>query len=95
MDTYFLALIPPSNPPEPASNIGNPAAIDRELFPWAQENGFIVFTHDLDLGAIHAATKADAPSVIQVRTQDTMPQKLSQKITHVVREYTDELANLT
>jgi len=32
-----------------------------------------VFTHDLDFGDILAATGAEAPSVIQVRTEDTTP----------------------
>ncbi len=40
---------------------------------WAKTNSHIVFTHDLDFGAILAATNAIAPSVIQVRTQDVMP----------------------
>lgn len=32
--------------------------------------GYVVFTHDLDFGDILAATNADDPSVIQVRTQN-------------------------
>jgi predicted nuclease of predicted toxin-antitoxin system len=73
------------------SDIGNPAASDTIIFQWAQKNGFIVFTHDLDFGAILAATKAEGPSVIQVRTQDTMPQKLSQKVIKVLNEYQEVL----
>ena len=40
---------------------------------WARTNGFIVFTHDLDFGAILAATQAESPSVIQVPTQNVLP----------------------
>ncbi|MCB0839965.1 MAG: DUF5615 family PIN-like protein [Bacteroidetes bacterium] len=72
-------------------NIGNPAAQDQEIFNWAKKHNLIVFTHDLDFGAILAATKADAPSVIQVRTQDTMPQNLSHKVIAIIREYEEVL----
>lgn len=52
------------------STIGNPSAPDTEIMEWALNNAHIVFTHDLDFGAILSATQANAPSVIQVRTQD-------------------------
>lgn len=51
------------------SNVGMPAASDREILGWARSHGHIVFTHDLDFGAILAATGANAPSVVQLRTQ--------------------------
>ena len=41
-------------------------------------NGYVVFTHDLDFGAILAVTHAQGPSVIQVRTQDVTPGHLEQ-----------------
>ena len=34
------------------SSIGDPGAPDREIMTWAKANGHIVFTHDLDFGAI-------------------------------------------
>lgn len=40
---------------------------------WAQKNDYIVFTHDLDFGAILFATQALAPSVIQIRHPDVRP----------------------
>lgn len=49
------------------SAVGEPGALDRVILSWARENEYVVFTHDLDFGAILAATNADAPSVIQVR----------------------------
>lgn len=51
------------------SEIGASSAYDQELMAWAKSNGYIVLTHDLDFGAILAATNADAPSVIQLRFQ--------------------------
>lgn len=49
-------------------HLGAHNATDSELFTWARENKFIVFTHDLDFGAMLAATKAESPSVFQIRT---------------------------
>ncbi len=48
------------------STVGPQNAPDAELLEWAKVRGFVVFTHDLDFGAILAATGADAPSVIQL-----------------------------
>lgn len=73
------------------SQIGNPRASDTEIFDYAKAKGFIVFTHDLDFGAILAATNADAPSVVQARTQDTMPNVLGPKVLQAVRQFQDSL----
>jgi predicted nuclease of predicted toxin-antitoxin system len=59
------------------SSIGQPDAPDHEIFNYARSNGHVIFTHDLDFGTILAATKADCPSVIQVRTQDVTPAHLN------------------
>jgi predicted nuclease of predicted toxin-antitoxin system len=48
-------------------------APDDIIVSWARENGYIVFTHDLDFGVLLAWTRAESPSVIQVRTQDVFP----------------------
>ncbi|MEM9540068.1 MAG: DUF5615 family PIN-like protein [Cyanobacteria bacterium P01_E01_bin.42] len=57
-------------------SIGNPEAKDREIMDWASVNQYIVFTHDLDFGVLLAATRASKPSVIQVRTQNVLPDYL-------------------
>jgi len=59
------------------SSIGSPSAKDSEIMRWALEEGYIVFTHDLDFGHILAATAADSPSVLQIRTQDPTPEHCS------------------
>lgn len=70
------------------SAVGERGAADSELVAWARESGFVVFTHDLDFGAILAASAgATAPSVIQVRGQDVMPQTLGPAIVAVLRDY--------
>jgi len=59
---------------------------------WARRNGHVVFTHDLDFGTLLALTKATAPSVIQVRTQDVMPAALEAMIASLLRTYEGVLA---
>lgn len=61
-------------------SIGAQHAPDTEIMAWAKKNAFIVFTHDLDFGAILAATKASSPSVFQVRTQDIMPSAIASRV---------------
>lgn len=55
------------------SDIGRQDALDSEIMGWAKEGGYVVFTHDLDFGDILAATNAEGPSVIQLRTQNINP----------------------
>jgi predicted nuclease of predicted toxin-antitoxin system len=40
---------------------------------YASAYGLVVFTHDLDFGALPANRKTRQSSVIQIRTQDTLP----------------------
>ncbi len=69
------------------TRIGAANAPDSEIMLWAKTNGYIVFTHDLDFGAILAATQTNAPSVIQIRTQDVTPAALGKTVFSAVRQY--------
>ena len=73
------------------SSIGSPRAKDREIMAWARERQQVVFTHDLDFGAILAATGADLPSVLQVRTQDPTPEHCGQMILDTLQRYAEAL----
>jgi predicted nuclease of predicted toxin-antitoxin system len=75
------------------SAIGDPRAPDREIFDWSRENGYVVFTNDLDFGAILAATQAEAPSVIQIRGQDILPEQISSSVINALRKYEPLLVN--
>jgi predicted nuclease of predicted toxin-antitoxin system len=68
------------------STVGDPRATDRTIMNWARSNGYVVFTHDLDFGSLLAATQAQAPSVIQVRTQDVLPAHLGSVVVEVLRQ---------
>jgi predicted nuclease of predicted toxin-antitoxin system len=58
------------------AEVGPANAPDTGIMGWARDNGHVVFTHDLDFGAILHATGAKAPSVIQFREQDVRPETL-------------------
>ena len=57
-------------------DVGPANAPDTEIMAWAREHGYVVFTHDLDFGALLHATGAVAPSVIQFREDDVRPEIL-------------------
>jgi predicted nuclease of predicted toxin-antitoxin system len=73
------------------TQIGDPKAPDSEIFSWAQQNNYIVFTHDLDFGAILAATNANSPSVVQIRTQDVTPGIQSQRLIEAMKMHENYL----
>jgi predicted nuclease of predicted toxin-antitoxin system len=73
------------------SAIGKAGASDREIPSWALQNRHVVFTHDLDFGAILAATDADSPSVLQIRTQEPTPDQCAPVVVDVLARYAAEL----
>jgi predicted nuclease of predicted toxin-antitoxin system len=68
------------------STTGDPTALDQEILAWASSRSAIVLTQDLDFGAILAATRADAPSVVLLRTQDAMPDVMGARLIRVLQE---------
>lgn len=73
------------------SAVGSPQAPDAELMAWAAEGRFVVFTHDLDFGVLLAVTGAVAPSVLQVRIQDPLPEVIGRDVVRVLRLRSDLL----
>jgi predicted nuclease of predicted toxin-antitoxin system len=69
------------------SEVGNPKAKDREILAWARENQFVVFTHDLDFGHLLALTHAAGPSVIQVRSEDVLPESIGDVVLRALRQH--------
>lgn len=67
------------------SVVGNPSAPDTEIMRFARDHGYVVFTHDLDFGAILATTNANGPSVVQVRTQDVLSEDTMHLIVRILR----------
>jgi len=73
------------------SKVGSPTASDREIMVWARENGYIVFTHDLDFSALLATTQREGPSVIQIRTQNVLPEGIGTLVNTALKQYQREL----
>ena len=67
------------------SNIGAADASDEEIIIYAQNNGYAVFTHDLDFSTILAITHSDKPSVIQIRTGDISPLNSAQLVINAIQ----------
>lgn len=74
------------------SVIGDPRATDRVILAWAREHGQVLFTHDLDFGAVLASSGAVAPSVIQLRTNDVTPLAAGLLIIEVLAAHEPALA---
>jgi len=73
------------------SEVGRFDAPDSALMDWARQNSYIIFTHDLDFGTTLALTKAESPSVIQVRTQNVTINHLSKMVLSALKAYTELL----
>jgi predicted nuclease of predicted toxin-antitoxin system len=73
------------------SSVGKPNAPDSSLIDWAIKNDGIIFTHDLDFGTALALTKAEKPSIIQVRTQNVTIPHLSKMVISAIEIYNDLL----
>jgi predicted nuclease of predicted toxin-antitoxin system len=69
------------------STVGDGRAPDLILLNWARDNGYLVFTNDLDFGAILAATGAASPSVLQVRAQDVTPEHLAPLVVRALKQH--------
>jgi predicted nuclease of predicted toxin-antitoxin system len=73
------------------STLGAYTAPDREIMQWARDNACVVFTHDLDFGILLALSRADGPSVIQVRAQDVSPAHLGPLLVAALRAHGEAL----
>jgi predicted nuclease of predicted toxin-antitoxin system len=73
------------------SDLGTVSAPDHDIVQQAIVDGRIVLTHDLDFGAMLAATQAKGPSVVQVRTQDVRPRSLAPLLIPSLHQYQNEL----
>jgi predicted nuclease of predicted toxin-antitoxin system len=69
------------------SSVGDPRAADQVIMDWARANRYVVFTHDLDFGAILAVTQAEGPSVLQIRAQNVLPDHLERFVVAALKQY--------
>lgn len=76
-------------------SVGDPKASDEEIFQWAGQHNYVIYTHDLDFGSILAATNAQFPSVLQIRTQNLLPDSPDavKRIARYLRDFTETMTN--
>jgi predicted nuclease of predicted toxin-antitoxin system len=73
------------------SAFGDPRARDRSIMDWAEANGYVVFTHNLDFGTLLALTHRTGPSVLQVRGEDVLPEHMGNFVVAAIRQHETEL----
>ena len=73
------------------SNVGALNAPDTEIMAYAKANDFVVLTHDLDFGAILAATHGDKPSVVQIRSDDVSAGAIANHLILALKQLATEL----
>jgi predicted nuclease of predicted toxin-antitoxin system len=67
------------------TKIGAANAQDIEIMSYARQNGYSVFTNDLDFSAILVSTQASGPSVIQIRADDTRPEAHLDRVANILK----------
>ena len=73
------------------SDCGPPDAPDPHLMAWASRHAHVVFTHDLDFGAILCSSSATGPSVVQLRAVDVRPATMGKCVCAAILQTRDDL----
>jgi len=73
------------------STLGAADATDTDFMAFARAHGYVVLTHDLDFGAILAASQDKKPSVVQIRSGDISPDRIAGQVIAALRQLRGEL----
>ncbi len=73
------------------STLGAKNAPDSEIMAYAKATNSVVLTHDLDFGAMLAATHGEKPSVVQIRAEDVSPDAIGMQVIAALRQMASEL----
>lgn len=73
------------------SILGAKNAPDSEIMAYAKATDSVVLTHDLDFGAMLAATHGEKPSVVQIRAEDVSPDVIGVQVITALRQMASEL----
>lgn len=71
--------------------LGAHDASDAAIMACAKANGHVVFTRDLDYGALLHATGAVSPSVIQIRGEDVRPSTMAPAVVAALEAAAEDL----
>ena len=75
------------------SDVGDPRASDRDIMDWAVAHQYVVFTHDLDFGIMLALSHEGAPSVLQVRAENILPEYLEGSVIAALNQHEADLSS--
>jgi len=75
------------------STIGPGNAGDVEIMTHAREHDYVLLTHDLDFGAILAATQGQKPSVVQLRSENLSIEVIGRSVIDALHEVATDLAD--
>ena len=73
------------------TDVGRMDAPDADILMFAAAHGHVLMTHDLDFGAMIAASGLAAPSVLQIRTQDVLPDAIGGLVMQSLAAFAAEL----
>lgn len=73
------------------STVGKHDAPDQEILEYAANNGYIVFTHDLDFAFLLARSQRSTPSVIQTRIPELRPEAIGDLLIATIEQFADRL----
>ena len=71
--------------------LGASGAADEVLLAWAQENDYVVMTHDLDFGGLLATRGLSRPSVVQIRAESHLPRAIGPQVLAALRQHEQDL----
>ncbi|HMS56136.1 MAG TPA: DUF5615 family PIN-like protein [Fimbriimonadaceae bacterium] len=72
-------------------DVGECDASDQHLLEYAQREGLIVFTHDLDFGTLLDMSGGEGPSVVQIREQNIDPAVIGEVVVLALRQCQEAL----
>jgi predicted nuclease of predicted toxin-antitoxin system len=73
--------------------VGPRDAPDSVVLAWAKQHAHALLTHDLDFGAILAASRAEGPSVLQLRIDDPLPDLHAATMLNAIRDFESQLVD--
>lgn len=74
------------------STLGDATAHDAQIMHFARDGGWVILTHDLDFGAILAASGREGPSVMQIRADDLSLEAIGPAVVTALRQMSESLA---
>jgi predicted nuclease of predicted toxin-antitoxin system len=75
------------------ATLGQANAPDTDILSYAKERGQVILTFDLDFTDLLAASGANTPSVVILRTRTLRAEKLQARLLEILKQCQDDLNN--